>query len=76
MFEIPKDEEPVEIKISGVLPIVSLGEKPLPPEEVVKEEIRALLESLSRRFPDLGPDELLLLFKEVLKEQRPSWEGK
>lgn len=75
VFEIPKDEEPVEIKISGVLPIISLGKKPPLPEEVVKEEMRALLESLSLRFPNLGPDELLSLFKELLKEQWPFWEG-
>ena len=74
VFEIPKDEEPIEIKISGVPSIISLGKKPPTPEEVAKEEMRSLLKSLSQRFPDLEPDELLTLFNELLKELWPSWE--
>jgi len=75
VFEIPENEEPLEIKLHDVFPIISLGKKPPPPEEVVKEEMRSLLESLSLRFPNLGPNELLSLFKELLKEQWPFWEG-
>jgi len=74
VFEIPENEEPMEIKLNGIFPIISLGKKPPTPEEVAKEEMRSLLKSLSQRFPDLEPDELLTLFNELLKELWPSWE--
>ena len=67
-----------ESKIAVVGPFIggyyTFGGKPPSPKEVVKEEIRALLKSLFLRFPNLEPDELLSLFKEVLKEQWPFWE--
>ena len=74
LFEIPSNEKPSEIKIYNLFPIISLDKVQAAPKDLVKGEMQSFLESLSTRYPALGPDELLSLFEEALRKRWPSWE--
>jgi len=66
-FEIPLDEDPVEMQVDGIAPIISLGEVPAT-RQIVEEELTLFLENLLLRFPYLSGHTLSSLFKKILED--------